>query len=90
MLNNPAVMQIQAMQMLNPMANPMANPLAFTNPMMYNSLQSTAMTNQALNFIPHMINPAMNMMNSQNNMLQSNMLNGSRASSSTQKILNES
>jgi hypothetical protein len=80
MLNNPAMMQIQAMQMLNPMVNPMA----FTNPMMYNPLQANGLQNPQMNFMPQMINPNMNMMN-----LQNNMLSTSRASSTVnQKILN--
>ena len=82
MLNNPAMMQIQAMQMLNPMVNP----LAFNNPMMYNPLQANGLQNPQMSFMPQMINPALNMMNPQNNMLST-----SRASSAAnQKILNES
>lgn len=87
MLNNPAMMQIQAMQMLNPLANQMTNHLAFNNPMMYNPLQQP---NQQMNFMPQMMSPSMNMMNSQNFMPQNNVLTSSRASSNNQKILNES
>jgi hypothetical protein len=90
MLNNPAMMQIQAMQLLNPLANPMVNHLAFNNPMMYNSLQANGMPNQQMNFIPQMMNSSMNAANSQNNLSQNNMLAISRASSNNQKMLNES
>lgn len=89
-LNNPAMMQFQAMQqsmqMLNPLANPMINPMAFNNPMMYNTLQPNGIPNPQMNFMPQMINPSMNMMSPQSNMLAT-----SRASSTAnQKILNES
>ncbi len=84
MLNNPTTMQMQAMQMLNPLNNP----LAFNNPMMFNPMQPNTMSNQ-MNFYPQMMNPNMNpMMNNQQHLMQNNVLTSSRASSTNQKILN--
>ena len=82
------MMQIQAMQMMNPLANPMMNPMAFNNNMMY---QPVGMPNPQINMMQPMVNPAMNMMNNQNIQL-SQTLATSRASSTnpTQRILNES
>jgi hypothetical protein len=90
MLNNPAIMQLQAMQqsiqMLNPLANTMINPMAFNNPMIYSPLQPNGISNPQINFMPQMINPSVNMINPQNNILST-----SRASSTANpKILNES
>jgi hypothetical protein len=86
MVNNPAIMQIQAMQMLNPLTNP----LAFNNPLLLNQLQQNSIPNQQMNFMSQMMNPSMNMMNYQNNLNQNNLLTNSRSSSNTQKVLNES
>lgn len=84
MLNNPAMMQMQAMQMLNPLNNP----LAFNNPMIFNSMQPNV-PNQQMSFYPQMMSANMNaMMSNQNNVLQCNLLTNSRASSNNQKILN--
>ncbi len=59
-------MQIQAMQMLNPLANHLANPMAFNN-MMYQSLQQNNFQNQQMGFIQQNLNPNINMMvNNQN------------------------
>ena len=90
MLNNPAIMQLQAMQqsmqMLNPLANSMINPMGFNNPMIYSPIQANGLPNPQMNFMPQMINPSINMINPQNNILST-----SRASSTAnQKILNES
>lgn len=69
MLNNPAMMQIQAMQMMNPLANPLTNPLAFNNNLMYQSLQPNNFPNPQMNFMQSNLNPTMNLMN---NNIQSN------------------
>ena len=82
-------MQMQAMQMLNPLANPLVNPMAFNNNMMYNPMQP-GLQNQQMNLLPPMMNPSLNMMNLQSNLSQSQALNSSRASTNNQKILNES
>jgi len=89
------MMQIQAMQMLNPLTNPLANPLvnplAFNNNVMYQSLQPNNFSNQQMNFMQPNFNPSMNLMgNNQSNLQQSQVLYESRASTNIQKILNES
>ena len=70
MLNNPAMMQIQAMQMLNPLTNP----LAFNNNIMYQSLQPNNFANQQMNFMQPNLNPAMNMNTNQSNLQQNQTL----------------
>ncbi len=62
MLNNPAMVQMQAMQMLNPLTNPMA----FNNNMMYQSLQASNFQPQQMGIMQPNLNPNMNMMNYQN------------------------
>lgn len=86
MLNNPAMMQIQAMQMMNPLANP----LAFNNNLMYQSLQPNNFQNPQMNFMQPNLNPSINLMNNNNqpNFQQSQTLYESRASTNIQKILN--
>lgn len=92
MLNNPAMMQIQAMQMLNPLSNPLANHLAFNNNLMYQSLQPNNFPSQQMNFMSQNLNPQVNMMNNNppNYFQQSQTLYESRASTNINKILNES
>lgn len=76
MLNNPAMMQIQAMQMFNPLNNPLINPMAFNNNMMYQTLQPGNFQNQQMNFIQPNLNPNVNMMmNNQNITPQNQALN---------------
>lgn len=89
MLNNPAMMQIQAMQMMNPLANPMMNPhMGYNANMMY---QPIGIPNPQMNMMQPMINPGMNITSNQQIQLSQTLAN-SRASSTnpTQKILNES
>lgn len=88
MVNNPAMMQIQAMQMMNPLTNP----LAFNNNLMYHSLQPNNFPNQQMNFMQPNMNPMMSttMNSNQTSLQQSQTLYESRASTNIQKILNES
>lgn len=73
MLNNPAMMQIQAMQMLNPLTNPLTNPLAFNNNLMYQSLQPN-FSHQQINFMQPNMNPTMGLMSNNQSNVQPNQI----------------
>lgn len=92
MLNNPAMMQIQAMQMMNPLSNPLANHLAFNNNLMYQSLQPNNFSNPQINFMNQNLNHQVSMMtnNQPITFQQSQTLYESSASTNINKILNES
>ncbi len=84
MLNNPAMVQMQAMQMLNPLAST----LAFNNNLMYQSMQGGSFQPQPQQV--GFMQQNLNMMSYQNNIANNLVLSQSRASTNIQKILNQS